>query len=104
MSDQSSWTPDESSQTLLTEEGWLQSTVISAVAYGIDVALYFMCFNLLWQQMITRRTNYKQPLSLLIYITVSFILCTLFIASLADFTQLAFIQDRNYPGGPSAFE
>ncbi|KAG1764890.1 hypothetical protein EV702DRAFT_1204815 [Suillus placidus] len=99
----SSWTPNESSQTILAEEGWLQSTVVSAVAYGIDVALYFMCFHLLFQQIITR-TNYKQPLFLLIYITVSFILGTLFIASLADFTQLAFIQDRNYPGGPNAFE
>jgi hypothetical protein len=99
----SSWTPNESSQTILTEEGWLQSTVVSAVAYGIDVALYFMCFNLLFQQIRTRK-NYKQPLFLLVYITVSFILGTLFIASLADFTQLAFIQDRNYPGGPSAFE
>lgn len=99
----SSWTPNESSQTILTEEGWLQSTVVSAVAYGIDVALYFMCFNLLFQQIRTRK-NYKQPLFLLVYITISFILGTLFIASLADFTQLAFIQDRNYPGGPSAFE
>ncbi|KAG2159086.1 uncharacterized protein EDB93DRAFT_1117966 [Suillus bovinus] len=99
----SSWTPDESPQTILAEVGWLQSTVVSAVAYGIDVALYFMCFHLLFKQIITR-TNYKQPLFLLIYITVSFILGTLFIASLADFTQLAFIEDRNYPGGPSAFE
>jgi hypothetical protein len=41
---------------------------------------------------------------LLVFITVSFILGTLFIASLAEFTQLAFVQYRNYPGGPSAFE
>ncbi|KAG1739263.1 hypothetical protein EDB19DRAFT_1828845 [Suillus lakei] len=98
----SSWTPDESSKTLLAEKGWLQGTVVSAVAYGINVALYFMCFHLLFRQM--NRTNYKKHLPLLVYITTTFILSTLFMAALADFTQLAFIQDRNYPGGPNAFE
>jgi Na+/proline symporter len=98
----SSWTPDESSETLLAEKGWLQGTVVSAVAYGIDVALYFMCFNLLFRQM--NRTNYKEHLPLLTLITLVFILSTLFMAALANFTQLAFIQYRNYPGGPNAFE
>jgi hypothetical protein len=98
----SSWTPDESYETLLAEKGWLQGTVISAVAYGIDVALYFMCFHLLFRQM--NRMNYKEHLPLLVYITTTFILSTLFMAALADFTQLAFIQYRDYPGGPNAFE
>ncbi|KAG1753138.1 hypothetical protein EDD22DRAFT_827934 [Suillus occidentalis] len=98
----SSWTPDESPETLLAEKGWLQGTVVSAIAYGIDVALYFMCFNLLFRQM--NRTNYKKHMPLLIYITSVFIFSTLFMAALANFTQLAFIQYRNYPGGPNAFE
>lgn len=98
----SSWTPDESSETLLAEKGWLQGAVVSAVAYGIDVALYFMCFNLLFRQM--NRTNYKKHLPLLGYITSVFILSTLFMAAMANFTQLAFIQYRNYLGGPNAFE
>ncbi|KAG1871321.1 hypothetical protein DFJ58DRAFT_763319 [Suillus subalutaceus] len=98
----SSWTPDESSGTLLAEKGWLQGTVVSAVAYGIDVALYSMCFHLLFRQM--NRMNYKKHLPLLLYITTTFILSTLFMAALADFTQLAFIQYRDYPGGPNAFE
>ncbi|KAG1829615.1 hypothetical protein EV424DRAFT_1507199 [Suillus variegatus] len=102
MSLNSSWTPDESSETLLAEKGWLQGTVVSAVAYGIGVALFFMCFHLLFRKM--NRTNYKKLLPFLIYITTTFILSTLFMAALADFTQLAFIQYRNYPGGPSAFE
>lgn len=98
----SSWTPDESSETLLAEKGWLQGTVVSAIAYGINVTLYFMCFHLLLRQM--TRTNCKKQIPLLVYITVTFILSTLFMTALADFTQLAFIQDRNYPGGPNAFE
>ncbi|KAG2090616.1 uncharacterized protein F5147DRAFT_643435 [Suillus discolor] len=98
----SSWTPDESSQVLLAEKGWLQGAVVSSIAYGIGVTLFFMCFYLLIRQI--TRTNYKKTLPLLIYITVDFILGTIFVAVLADFTQLAFIQYRNYPGGPSAFE
>ncbi|KAG1901993.1 uncharacterized protein F5891DRAFT_1187022 [Suillus fuscotomentosus] len=98
----SSWTPDESSETFLAEKGWLQGTVASSIAYGIGVTLFFMCFHLLIRQM--TRTNYKKSLPLLIYITIDFILGTLFMASLADFTQLAFIQYRDYPGGPNAFE
>ncbi|KAG1829614.1 hypothetical protein EV424DRAFT_1507195 [Suillus variegatus] len=98
----SSWTPDESSETLLAEKGWLQGAVVGAVAYGIEVALYFMCSHLLFQQM--NRTNYKKHLPSLIYIITTFILSTLFMVSLADFTQLAFIQYRDFPGGPNAFE
>ncbi|KAG2052037.1 hypothetical protein BDR06DRAFT_915872 [Suillus hirtellus] len=98
----SSWTPDESSETFLAEKGWLQGAVASSIAYGIGVTLFFMCFHLLIRQM--TRANYKKSLPLLIYITTDVILGTLFMASLADFTQLAFIQYRDYPGGPNAFE
>lgn len=98
----SSWTPDESSDVLLAEKGWLQGAVVSSIAYGIGVTLFFMCFYLLTRQ-ITRK-NYKKNLPLLIYISIDFILGTIFMATLADFTQLAFIQYRNYPGGPSEFE
>jgi hypothetical protein len=61
-----------------------------------------MCFHLLFRQM--NRMNYKKNLPLLMYITITFILSTLFMAALADFTQLAFIQYRDYPGGPNEFE
>ncbi|KAG1790846.1 uncharacterized protein HD556DRAFT_681706 [Suillus plorans] len=98
----SSWTPDESSEVLLAEKGWLQGAVASSIAYGIGVTLFFMCFYSLIRQI--TRTNYKKSLPLLIYITIDFILGTLFMATLADFTQLAFIQYRDYPGGPNAFE
>ncbi|KAG1854398.1 hypothetical protein C8R48DRAFT_776792 [Suillus tomentosus] len=98
----SSWTPDESSETFLAEKGWLQGALASSIAYGIGVTLFFMCFHLLIRQM--TRANYKKSLPLLIYITTDVILGTLFMASLADFTQLAFIQYRDYPGGPNAFE
>ena len=102
MSSNSSWVPDEDSQTLLSERAWLQGVVISAIAYGVTVSLYFLSFYLLVRE--KNRVEFKQRLPLLIYITASFLLGTLFMIALAAFTQMAFIDDRNYPGGPNAFE
>ncbi|KAG6369581.1 hypothetical protein JVT61DRAFT_14240 [Boletus reticuloceps] len=102
MSSNSSWVPNEDPQTLFSERSWLQGVVISAVAYGITVALYFLSFYLLVRE--KNRVEFKKRLPLLIYITISFLLGTLFMCALAAFTQMAFIDDRNYPGGPNAYE
>jgi hypothetical protein len=40
----------------------------------------------------------------MLYVGVVFLLCTLFVTSNTAFTQMAFIDDRNFPGGPSAYE
>ena len=102
MSSNSSWVPDEDPQTLFSERCWLQGAFISSVAYGITVCLYFSSLHLLIHS--RNRVELKKRLPLLIYITVSFLLGTLFMISLAAFTQMAFIDNRNYPGGPNAFE
>ena len=102
MSGNSSWVPDETSQTLFSERCWLQGVVVSAIAYGVTVSLYFLSFHLLTRK--KNRVEFKQRLPLLIFITISFLLGTLFMIALAAFTQEAFIDDRNYPGGPNAYE
>ncbi|KAN0101294.1 hypothetical protein V8E55_001278 [Tylopilus felleus] len=102
MSSNSSWVPAEDPQTLFSERCWLQGVIVSAVAYGITVSLYFLSFYLLVRD--RNRVEFKNRLPLLIYITLSFLLGTLFMCALATFTQMAFIDDRNYPGGPNAFE
>jgi hypothetical protein len=99
----SSWTPNESPQTLFAEKGWLQGVVVSSVAFGVVVTLFFMCFSVLYRQTATRVRS-RQRIILWVYICVVFILNTLFIAANSQFTQLAFIDDRNYPGGPAQFE
>jgi hypothetical protein len=98
----SSWVPDEDSQTLLSERCWLQGVVISAIAYGVTVSLYFLSFYHLTRG--KNRIEFKRRLPLVIYITVAFLLVTVYTITLAGYTQMAFIDDRNYPGGPSAFE
>jgi len=102
MSSNSTWVPDEDSQTLFSERCWLQGVIVSAVAYGITVSLYLLSFHLLVRE--RNRVELKKRGPLLIYISIIFFLGTLFMCSLAAFTQMAFIDDRNYPGGPSAFE
>lgn len=58
--------------------------------------------RLLAQQM--TRSTYKRHLVVLAYITCIFVLGTLYIVSVAGMTQLAFIDDRNFPGRISDFE
>jgi hypothetical protein len=99
----SSWTPDESPQLLFAEKGWLQGVVVSSVAFGVVVTLFCMCFSVLYRQAATRERS-RQRIILWVYICIVFILNTLFIAANSKFTELAFIDDRNYPGGPAQFE
>lgn len=102
MASNSSWVPDEDSQTLFSERCWLQGVVISAIAYGVTVSLYFLSFYLRVRDQ--NRVEFRKRLPLLAYITISFLLGTIFMIALAAFTQMAFIDDRNYPGGPNAYE
>ncbi|KAI9461082.1 hypothetical protein HD554DRAFT_2028457 [Boletus coccyginus] len=102
MSSNSTWVPGEDSQTLFSERCWLQGVVISAIAYGITFSLYFLSFHLLVRE--KNRVEFKTRVPLLICITATFLLGTIFMISLAAFTQMAFIDNRNYPGGPNAFE
>jgi len=97
-----SWAPHESPATIFAEETWLQGALLSNIFYGIELTLFAICFKLLVGRM--ERSNYKRQLGFLVFITVLFILGTLFVYSLAEFTQLAFIEDRNYPGGPNMYE
>lgn len=97
------WAPaDETSAQIFAEETWLQGALLSNIFYGIELTLFFICFKLLLSQM--DRTHYKRPAILLAFISVLFVLGTLFVFSLAEFTQLAFIVDRDFPGGPAAYE
>ncbi|CCM05252.1 uncharacterized protein FIBRA_07462 [Fibroporia radiculosa] len=95
------YAPDESSSTIVDEETWLQGALLSNIAYGVVLALYVMCVAKLVRQL--KQYNYMRPLGLFAYATVIFIISTLFMGSQVKFIQLAFIEDRNFPGGPNAY-
>ena len=65
----------------------------------MQTALYFASASFLWQQ---RKARKSAPW-LLVYITILFILNTIYAACTARDVQLDYIDDRNYPGGPLAY-
>lgn len=97
-----SWAPNEDATVIYAEATWLQGELLSNIAYGIELTLFTMCFWILARE--TNRGNYKRQLFMLTFISLIFILGTVFMGGQAKFTQDAFIEDRNFPGGPSAFE
>ncbi|KAH9841029.1 uncharacterized protein C8Q71DRAFT_742789 [Rhodofomes roseus] len=98
----SSWAPNETAHELFEEEAWLQGALLSNIAFGVELTLFVMCFHLLLKQMTPH--NARRHISLLVYISVIFSLGTLFVGGNTKFTQQAFVEYRNIPGGPSAFE
>ena len=108
MSSKPSWRPNVPESQLFDEKTWLQGAILSAVAYGANLVLFVLNVILLRMRAkldIKRdsRTS-QQTRCLLIYVCVMFILSTLTIASQAEMTQLGFIENRNFPGGPAAYE
>ncbi|KAF9815214.1 hypothetical protein IEO21_04731 [Rhodonia placenta] len=96
------WLPDEDAESIYSEKTWLQGSLLSNIAYGVELTLFVMCFWILaWQ---TNRSNFKQQLFLLLFISIIFILGTIFMGAQAKVTQQAFIEYRNFPGGPGAYE
>lgn len=97
-----SYRPDESPSVILAEHTWLQGAFLAAVAYGIQFVLYVMTCFFLWK--LRNRANTTKNLFLIFYISMIFVLSTLYMAGLLQFTQEAFIDDRNISGGPTNFE
>lgn len=98
----SSWAPNETSSQIFNEEMWLQGTLLANVGYGVCLTLFVMCVHLLVKQMDHR--NMKRQLFLLTYISIIFTLGTLYIGGNTKYTHQMFIEYRNYPGGPDAYE
>jgi hypothetical protein len=97
-------TPDESPAQLYAEKAWLAGSIMTGVGYGVVLALFWLCLRSLWYRTRVKDADYTRNYFFLVYVCVMFTLGTLFIGSNSQFTQLAFINDRNFPGGPSAWE
>jgi len=96
------YAPDETPSQILSENTWLQGALLSNTFYGIELTLSAICFKFLVRRI--NRQNYRCSCCLLAFVTVIFLLGTIFMAGNSEFTQLSFIEDRNFPGGPGAFE
>ncbi|KAF8890143.1 hypothetical protein BD779DRAFT_1518536 [Infundibulicybe gibba] len=90
--------PQEPAFEIALERYFLATDFISGIGYGIQGVLYFICSRYLWTQRKARPTN----LFMLAYITLLFLLSGAVQVTQAHLTQLAFIENRNFPGGPWA--
>lgn len=98
----SAYRPDETSMEIFSEHTWLQGACLACVAYGMAFILFTMSCYLLH----THRNNSNRKINtvLTVYISIIFTLGTLYMAGLLQFTQEAFIDGRNIPGGPNAYQ
>lgn len=99
-----SYTPDESAAQLFAEQAWLAGALITGTGYGIVMALFWLCFRALWNRLKCKDPSRGRNLFFLLYVCAQFVFGSLFLASNSKFTQLAFINYRGFPGGPSAYE
>ncbi|EJD46589.1 hypothetical protein AURDEDRAFT_20524, partial [Auricularia subglabra TFB-10046 SS5] len=93
------WAPDESADLLWGERSYLDGVFIGAVAYGVHATLFFLTLKLLWARPRTTLKDY----SWLAYVIVLFIVSSIGNGIQLKFTQMIYIDDRNYPGGPAVF-
>ncbi|KAI6041473.1 hypothetical protein EDC04DRAFT_3109721 [Pisolithus marmoratus] len=100
----SSYAPDESASQLFAEATWLQGAIVTSVFYGVTLTLAFMCVRSLWSRIYSRSSGYKRDIFFLGYVIFVFACASVYQVANAQITQLGFIDRRNYPGGPAAFE
>ncbi|KAF7795293.1 hypothetical protein EIP86_006447, partial [Pleurotus ostreatoroseus] len=105
----SSWAPDEDTATIFAEDKWLEGALLMCIAYGSAATLCVQCFIMLLPKVMPtprQRFSFKPPQDtlLFLYVALVFALNTVLVGGLMKFDQQAFVDDRNYPGGPSAYE
>ncbi|PPR06714.1 hypothetical protein CVT24_013034 [Panaeolus cyanescens] len=99
-----SWQPiDETPLDVLNDAvNLIASTTINGVAYGVVLTLYLVCVYALIQQF-RAGIRKNQAIWSGVYITIMFALGTVYCAVNSRITQLAYVNFRNFPGGPAAF-
>ncbi|KAI6015139.1 hypothetical protein F5J12DRAFT_904452 [Pisolithus orientalis] len=94
----------EPPRRLFAEATWLQGAIVTSVFYGVALTLTSMCVRSLWNRIRSRGSGYKKDIFFLCYVIFVFACASVYQVANAQITQLGFINRRNYPGGPAAFE
>ncbi|KAH9834077.1 uncharacterized protein C8Q71DRAFT_159063 [Rhodofomes roseus] len=97
----SSWAPNETDYEIYGEKIWLQAMVLQNIPYGVELTLFVMCFVTLLEN--TNRFNLRRHIFLLAFTTVVLGLGTVYMIAVSLTAQQAFIEYRNFPGGPSVY-
>ena len=83
------------------DRAFLQGSIVSSVAYGIELTLFVMCFNILYRQFKMKRE--KKTILFLLYVTLSFAIGTMYIIGIASVDQLGYVDNRFFPLGPALY-
>ncbi|TFK55089.1 hypothetical protein OE88DRAFT_1642333 [Heliocybe sulcata] len=95
------WLPaNETALDIYNERTLLDGAIMTGVVYGIHFTIFVQTAYLLMKDL--HRKSSSQ--FFLAYIIVMFILGTLFVSSSSRVAQMTFVDDRNYPGGPEAWQ
>lgn len=97
----SSWVPDATPEELWLDRINLAGVEIGNIAYGVHITLFFLCFIAWWGD---RRRAPKSAYSMLAFICCVFVLGSIGNGTQMKLLQMAYVDYRNYPGGPGAFE
>ncbi|TCD68583.1 hypothetical protein EIP91_010372 [Steccherinum ochraceum] len=73
---------------------------IAYCAYGVHATLCFICLSYFWAQ---RRNRPRQSYAWMMYISMIFILGSIANAMDMRMSQVIFVDNRNFPGGPGAY-
>ena len=68
---------------------------------GVLATLYFLCLSLLWEE---RKRTPRATWAWIAFITLLFIIGSIYNVVTMFLNEDAFIHHRNYPGGPGQFE
>lgn len=87
---------------LLTDQvNLIASTTITGVSFGIVLCLYIVCLNTLIKDL---KTDGRRTACIgIVYTTVMLLLGAVYCASNARSTQEAYVDNKNFPGGPNAY-
>ena len=96
------WRPNEDAATIRSEETWLQGAFVAAIGYGAVAVLCVQCFFMLVRGF--KKTKLARDGPLIVFVFLMFALNTAYIGTTIQFTQQAFVDYRNFDGGPSAYE
>ncbi|KAI0359767.1 hypothetical protein OH77DRAFT_1434208 [Trametes cingulata] len=96
--------PGESPADLWLEKSNLDGAVLGGVAYGVHLAVFAQCFyTIYFRGAGGSRDGRGRSRWLLVYIFMLFAMGTVNVACNTRMTQLMFIDNRGYPGGPNAW-
>ncbi|EIM89910.1 uncharacterized protein STEHIDRAFT_92491 [Stereum hirsutum FP-91666 SS1] len=99
MSNSTSYGPDEDEKTIVTERYFLAGDLLAGVGYGMEVVLYVACALYLCSQWRTR----AYARYMLAFITLLFVVESIFTGVQTRTVQLMYVDNRNYPGGPYSY-